>query len=258
MTPPVPRLKLKATPTLLYLIVFLVICGLIGSLSLLAQPTNVQWAYLMAQGLFLVVGFLNVQPMRRFLPFAQAGDVWTGVLLSTGLMLLGGLIVGLIPRFVAGREADWGFATAIIPFIIGYFFYLTLDYYLRIPSATYKKWYYPLNDVSPDMDLIDLSRVLVIQFEFPKRADESGLTNFKAKAPVAMNLGELFLVFINDYNERNPNGPVVYLDAQQIPYGWLFYKKHAWWKRRRHLDPDRTFQQNGIADNDTIRAERGQ
>ncbi|MBC7891979.1 MAG: hypothetical protein H7Y12_07210 [Sphingobacteriaceae bacterium] len=256
MNPPVPKLRLKATPALLYLLVFLVICAVIGSLRLLVGPTGLLWAYLVAQVLFLVLGFFNVRPMRRFLPFAAAGEVWTGVGLTLVLTLLAAVVVGLLPRLAAGREADWGFATAVIPLLIGYFFYLTFDYYLRIPPATYKKWYYPLDDSAPDMDLIDLSRVLVIQFEFPKRPEDTGLTNFKAKAPVAMNLGELFLVFINDYNERNPNGPVVYFDGQQTPYGWLFYKPQAWYKRRRYLDPDRTFQQNGITDNDTIRAER--
>lgn len=257
MNLPAPKLKLKATPALLYVLVVVLLCGVVGSLGLFVQPTSVQWAYLAAQALFLVLGVFNVRPMRRFLPFAQPGDVWTGAFLTLGLALLGGLAVGLLPRVALGRPADWGFATAIVPFVVGYFFYLTFDYYLRIPSATYKKWYYPLDAPAPDMDLIDLSRVLVIQFEFPKRCDDTALTNFKAKAPVAMALGDLFLIFINDYNERNPNGPVEFLTTQQQPCGWLFYKKYPWYRRRRYLDPDRTFQHNSIADNDTIRAERG-
>ena len=56
----------------------------------------------------------------------------------------------------------------------------------------------------PNLDLLDLSRVLIIQFEFLKSTSETSNTNFKAKAPYNMPFGELFYIFISDYNESHP------------------------------------------------------
>jgi hypothetical protein len=75
------------------------------------------------------------------------------------------------------------------------------------------------------MDLLDLSRVLVIQFEFTKKANESDFTNFRAKAPNAMLFGELFFIFLNDYNDRNPASPLnIFLPLVNLTAG-CFTKK---------------------------------
>ncbi|GAB2790078.1 hypothetical protein GCM10027275_38680 [Rhabdobacter roseus] len=155
--------------------------------------------------------------------------------------------------FLASR---WPFVTSLLPFIIPFLIVQAYRYYELIPSATYQKWYYPLAGDMPDLDLLDLSKILVIQFEFLKKPDDTNITNFKAKAPVAMTLGDLFLVFINDYNERTPASPIQYTDDGGQPFGWVFSKKTAWWQRRIFLDPTLNFIQNQVDDNDTIIAMR--
>jgi FMN-dependent NADH-azoreductase len=71
-----------------------------------------------------------------------------------------------------------------------------------------------------------------------------------------MPFGDLFYIFISDYNESHPQNTIEVTDLQQASYPWIFYKKTAWWKSARYVDPDLTFQDNGIVNNDIIFCQR--
>ncbi len=256
MTPSVPKPpKPKAvTRTALYTVVAALLLLLTGSLGLTGADFGSSYALSMFG--FLVVGCVHVWALHRWLPQR------TGTLIKEfGFTLLvavaaTGLLAALY-RFVDEDLAKGlGVATALVAFVFPIVVAGVYAAFLRIPPKAYKQWYYPVGQSLPDMDLLDLSRVLVIQFEFTKQFDETAFTNFRAKAPVSMLLGELFFIFLNDYNDRNPDSPVAYLDAAQQPYGWTFYKKHHWYQRRRYLGPDLTFQANKVVDNETIVAVR--
>ncbi len=139
-----------------------------------------------------------------------------------------------------------------LPFVLGW----AMEYWLHIPYKQYKAWYYPLNQAEPDTDLIDLSKILVISFEFPKTAGDDRYTNFTAKAPVNMSLGQLFFIFINEYNYRHKDRPLTYLDEDGSPYGWVFRRKASWWKKKIYFDSDLTFRENFVMNNDVIVATR--
>ena len=71
-----------------------------------------------------------------------------------------------------------------------------------------------------------------------------------------MPFGELFMIFMNDYNDRNTDSPIQYTNQESKPYGWVFYKKEPWYKPNRYMDADLNFRQNNIVDNDIIYARR--
>ena len=256
MTPSVPKpTRPKAvTRTAFYTAIAALLLMLTGSLGLADADFGSSYALIMFG--FLVVGCLHVWALHRWLPqktgslVKEFGFTLLVALVATGLL-------AALYRFVAeDMPKALGVATALVAFVFPIVVAGVYVAFLRIPPKEYKQWYYPLGQSLPDMDLLDLSRVLVIQFEFTKQADETAFTNFRAKAPVAMLLGELFFIFLNDYNDRNPDNPIAYLDAARQPYGWTFYKKNNWYQRRRYLDPDLTFQANKIVDNETIVAVR--
>jgi len=246
---------LRPTQGLLYGVALV---GILVALSLLGtfDTTRVQGFYALTQVLALGVGVLYIWLGNR-LGYLMNGQSFSHGLLLTFALLLIAIVGALVAyQWTGYLETRWPFVSSLLPFVVPFLVAQAYAYYLLVPPADYKKWYYPINGAMPDVDLLDLSKVLVIQFEFRKSPADVTLTNFKAKAPVAMPLGELFLIFINDYNERTPAGPIGYLNEENQPYGWVFYAKTSWWQRRRYLDPDATFVQNGLVDNATILAER--
>ena len=250
-----PSLSIAKTPSgILY---GLVISLLLAALSLIGtlNSASFQGYYGLVQLLALGIGCLHLWLSNRFAPtlFLTFGQ---GVLVTL-LILLVAMGVAWVAYWKIGILSDrWPFVTSLIPFFIPFLVGQAYRYYLQIPPASYRQWYYPINGDVPDVDLLDLSKILVIQFEFLKTPDDTNYTNFKAKAPVAMSLGDLFLIFINDYNERTPASPIQYVNTAGQPFGWVFTKKVAWWKRQVYLDPDLDFTLNRLIDNDTVIARR--
>ncbi len=245
---------IKRSPGFLYGLVLSLILGVLGYAGTF-QSVHFQRYYLLVQGLALGLGCLHLWLNRRFAPdlFATFGR---GAL-ATILILLLGMGVALVSYWQTGcLVGRWPFVTSLIPFLIPFLVGQAYHYYVQIPPADYRKWYYPLGGDMPDLDLLDLSKILVLQFEFLKTPTDPNSTNFKAKAPVAMTLGDLFLIFINDYNERTPASPIQYTNALDQPYGWVFTKKTAWWQRPVYFDPDLDFNRNQLTDNATVIARR--
>ncbi|GAB2556254.1 TssN family type VI secretion system protein [Spirosoma areae] len=244
----------KRSPGLLYCIVISLLLGAAGFAGTF-ESASFQRYYILVQLLALGLGCLHLWLSSRFAPtlFATFGQ---GILYTLLILILGmgfTLVIYWKTDFLASR---WPFVSSLLPFLIPFLVVQAYRYYRQIPPADYRKWYYPLNGDMPDVDLLDLTKILVIQFEFLKKPEDANFTNFKAKAPVAMTLGDLFLVFINDYNERTPASPIQYTDAAGRPFGWVFTKKSAWWQRPVYLDPTLDFGRNQLADNATIIARR--
>ena len=104
-----------------------------------------------------------------------------------------------------------------------------------------------------DPDESKLKNLLVISFEFKKGINDSSITNFRAKAPVDMDFGQLFYYFINDYNERHPDSKIQYVNGSGEPNGWIFYKKHRWnTLTTQYVDAGKTIFNNHIKENDVI------
>lgn len=212
--------------------------------------------YFFTQVCFLGLGTLHAWLLYRFLQFIDKTAFLQGTLATLAVTLIGamGLVLFLVLLGFAGTILFY--VSCLVLFILPFFIAKAFDYFQNVPPKIYKLWHYPVGSPMPDLDTLDLSKILVIQFEFPKKANDTVFTNFKAKAPLEMPFGDLFLVFLNDYNERNPDGELQYINSQNQPFGWIFYKKASWWRRRQYFDPDLTFRANQVIDNDIIVAVR--
>ena len=71
----------------------------------------------------------------------------------------------------------------------------------RIPEPVFSNWEYPLNNPIDLPDEKPNETLLVIAFEIAKKPSDAIKTNFRAKGPETMILGDLYYHFINDYNE---------------------------------------------------------
>lgn len=128
--------------------------------------------------------------------------------------------------------------------------YYTFDAAYKIPSPLFPVWEYPsipieLPDEKPN------EKLLVIAFEISKKPSDKARTNFRAKGPETMKLGDLYYHFINDYNDAQSETPILY-DGNE----WLFRIKPKLFGSQRVFDPELTVRENKIRENTIIICER--
>ena len=140
----------------------------------------------------------------------------------------------------------WYYSTAFFAFIIPFFFYNTFEAILYIPVPIFKVWYYPEYPVEIDLDDLDLNRVKVVELEFLKNLGETSTTNFKAKAPEELRFGDWFSMFIQNYNQKYEDTPIVVKDKYEAPFGWVFYIKPGFFGSKKFVDFDLTITQNAL------------
>jgi hypothetical protein len=167
--------------------------------------------------------------------------------------LLGSIGFILLYGYTNKDDFQYLMAGGVLLFVVPFFFYNTFRKALAIPPKILKQWYYPVQEDVEEPDENKMKNLLVISFEFPKQAHDNSFTNFRAKAPVDMEMGKLFYYFINDYNERHPNGRIQFINKGGEPHGWIFYKKPKWYSvMTKYVDADKTIFNNRIRENDVI------
>ena len=241
-------------PTIIYLLVALLIFALIGFAGY--KPLFIRPAYtlIICQLIFFILGFFHIKYMHKYLKWSD-GDksFWFEVLFTVVIAAFG--FMGFLIIFMWMNNAGYQYymASSVSFFVIAYFVYNSFLKAVSIPIKIYNKWFYPVLEEVDDPDEAKMKNMLVISFEFQKKKTDKHFTNFRAKAPADMEFGQLFYYFINDYNERHPNGKIEYLNEHRAPYGWMFYKKPKWYSiGTKYIDTDLTFFTNHIRENDII------
>jgi len=247
--------KKNKKKVIIYVLVLFISFGIIGLLSsskvLNDIPLNSFFGF---QFLFLILGILHVYFLRKYFEELSQDEsnflyefLFTIAFLCIGLIAFSNVVYRFRPSF------DIIFMSSSILFIIPMLFYRLYEFAMLIPVPVYKQWLYPVSKNIKDPTKEELVNLLVISFEFKKSIKESEITNFRVKAPQAMEFGKLFYFFILDYNERHPENKIEYLDNNsQKPYSWTFYYKPKWWSSVRHIDFSHTISANSIKENTVI------
>jgi hypothetical protein len=209
---------------------------------------------IICQVIFLLLGFLHIYCMHKYLKWSGTDKSFWFELIFTIVITAFGFMAFVI---VFGLFNNDGFhyymASSVLFLIIAWFIYNSFLYAVGIPMKIYTKWFYPVHEEVDEPDEEKMKNMLVISFEFQKSKADKHYTNFRAKAPVDMEFGQLFYYFINDYNERHPMGKIQFLNEQASPYGWIFYKKPKWYSlSTTYIDTDKSFFINHIRENDII------
>lgn len=211
-------------------------------------------AFISFQVYFLLMGCLHVYLMPQRLRWSGDDKAFTSELVFTLVVAVFGAISFLIVYHLVNKSGlEYIMAASILFFILPFLFYQTFLAATGIPPKVLKEWFYPYDQEVEEPEESKLKNLLVISFEFQKQATDQRITNFRAKAPVDMDMGQLFYYFINDYNERHPNSKVQYLNTKGAPHGWIFYKKPKWYSiMTNYIDADKTIFNNNIKENDVI------
>ena len=242
---------------LLYVLLTVLGFGLLG-LAAVRSTLGYRLTFGLLQLALLLLGWLYAAQLPRWLPWLRAGSRWQAGLALLGTAVLGSGAIWVLQKlpWVRAILPATGFLMAVIPFLLPYFFWQSYQAWIAIPPRLYKLWHYNPLAPSPDLARMDLNHFMVIHFWMTRRYGESLYHDFSSKAPYQMRLSDLFAIFLSDYNKLKPDQALQYVDSQGAAFGWLFYAKQGWWRRRHYYDPDRTFQDNFLRQGSIIVAQR--
>ena len=248
--------KKKAIIYAVLLIISFALIGLISSSKVLNDtPLS---SYFGFQVLFLILGIVNIYVLRNYFEdlSKNKNEFFPEFLFSIAI-----LCIALIGFFIVVNKLREPFKfiylTAAIAFITPLLVYKLYEFAMLIPVPVYKKWLYPLGENIKDPTAKELENPLVISLEFKKQESITELTNFRVKAPEAMEFGKLFYFFINDYNERHPESKINFLNDNGVePNGWIFYSKPNWWSSLKHINFIKTVAGNNIKEDNVIVCQR--
>jgi hypothetical protein len=242
--------------TIIYLVITSLCIGLTGLTGFLGLMDNLFLFFIIIQVLLLIIGSLNAYLLYRFLPWASKDKFVWEFFYSFVIACFGAIFFLLGFTFLLHMPAfQYVMLSSFAWFFVPFFFVQAWHRYLAIPSRIYKTWQYPFGKEIPDPLDSELVSLFVVSFVFHKKMNDPEITTFRAKAPAKMVFGRLFYYFINDYNDRHRESPIEFLDQENHPYGWIFYHK-PFWIRRRYIDPDQFISKNRIRENSVIYCKR--
>lgn len=243
-----------ARKTILYLLIYSI------GFAVVAMAINISTGskfvlFIIFQILFLCLGIIHVNTLPKYNKWSTDDSFWLNLLFSFAIVLGGAICFIIAYRYFDKDGLDIFMTTSGLFFLVPLFVRETFLKAIAIPPKIYKLWYYPVHQkVEPIPDESKLKNLLIISFEFKKQESDEYYTNFRAKAPVDMDSGELFYYFVNDYNIKHPQGKIEYINKKSgQPYGWIFYKKPKWYTIvTRYINMDKTIFINNIHENDII------
>lgn len=240
--------------TLLYLLVALLFFAIIGCFAhpgIFDKPSSY---FIFFQLCFLLLGASHFYLMHQYLKWSGEPKVfWLELIFTILVSILGSIGFLIVYRFFNKNGLHYFMTASILLFIIPLIFYQTFRKAIDIPPKVLKQWFYPVAQEIEEPEDSKLKNLLVISFEFQKHLNDPHFTNFRAKAPVDMDFGQLFYYFINDYNERHADSKIQFINGTGQPHGWIFYKKSRWYSvTTNYIDADKTIFNNHIRENDVI------
>jgi hypothetical protein len=238
---------------LLYMLIVGVLIAAASKLGFYEFAMLPLWFFMVAQFWLLAVGTLHAWLFDKFIPLEHKS---LGKIFFTLAVCAFGY--GL---FIMAFKVYYHAPFPRLYFLPGFFFLaptfvlIAFNYFIKIPSKVYLAWDFPAPGTLPDPKDSEMAEPIIINFEIRKSLEDNR-TVFKAKAPKAMDLGKLFYFFINDYNSRNPNNPILISDSENKRFKWTFYQSGNIFQGKKYLDPEITIAENRIKENASIICER--
>lgn len=180
------------------------------------------------------------------------------ILFAFSLILFAVVVFSTLQYFLKG-DRDFMFfpmLMSMLSFFVPIVLLYTFEAAYKIPLPVFSTWIYPLTNPIELPDEKANEKILVIAFEISKTSAGKTKTNFRAKGPDTMVLGDLYYHFLNDYNEVQSETPIEYTDGQGNAEEWWFRIKPKWYQSQRILDPALSIRDNQVKENSIIICER--
>lgn len=241
----------KLITYVLLTILILTLPALTGFIDYIFIP----YIYIALQVLYLVAGFYHLKAIGHFLPDLESKPYKFELIFTLILFIIGMALFSLVFNLCSDLQYGLWASTCIIPFLFVSLFRKTYRVYLDIPLEIYKIWESSDEKSIPDYSSIEASELMVVDIEFSKKIADTDPIHISVKAADTMIFGYWFQRCMNDYNRKYPMSRISYYDHEN-PYGWIFYMKPSFFKPRRYIDPDLSFEDNRIKGGYTIIAKR--
>lgn len=242
---------------LLYLLFAILISagGLVGYSPAIADSMSV---FIGLQVVYFGLGALASAMYRKYAPPAEHGERldWGGVAFILVNAFLGMIGFALVYSYFASASLAPYYSLCVAPFVIPHFLNVAFKSFQAIPDDIHKIWYYPVHADEVDFDNVDTSNIYMLELEYSKNVNDPRLTNTRLRAPAAMNFGEWFRSFVENYNYKFDSDPITFVNDDGTPQGWMFYVKPSLLRSPKYIDPDNSIIGNGITEKHVIVAKR--
>jgi len=213
---------------------------------------------------FLGFGFFHIWFFHKkyfYTASQNRGGVIIGEILFSFALIFFSLVAFSALIYFVTKDKSFPFypmLTSMLTFFVPVSLFYTFEAANNIPDPVFASWIYPIHDPIDLPDERPNETLLVIAFEIAKKVSSPVKTNFRAKGPDTMILGDLYYHFINDYNELHSETTIDFADEHADSYEWWFRLKPKWYQFNRVLDPELTIRENKIRENSVIICERFQ
>lgn len=242
----------KAVVFVLLSSLFYSLFGLCGFWGVSFMP----YVFVILQFLFLLIGYVNKTLLLRFIPQMKTKKQSLIILTIVLQYILAWAVFSIIFNVVSELQYGFWAGTCLLPLLFYPFFESAYQSYLAIPAEIYKIRVYKADDVyEPPCSELDVSQVMVFVINVPRYVGDDYGVNINSKAVRTFVLGDWFGMIIVDNNKLHINNQVELFD-QDGSYGWIFYTEKSFLKSRRYLDPELTFEANGLISNGMVVARR--
>lgn len=251
----------KGLKPVLYGIAAAVIFGGLSFLSTLT-PFNDYIVFWLVALVFVAFGLFHILVFHKKYfypdPYSRGGVVIGELLFSIALLFFCVVVFSALIYFVMDNKSYpfYPMLTSMLAFFVPVSLFYTFQAAYNIPDPVFASWIYPIHQQIDLPDEKPNEKLVVIAFEIAKKASSELKTNFRAKGPETMKLGDLYYHFINDYNELHSETTIDFADGQHESYEWWFRLKPKWFQPNRILDPELTVRENKIKENSVIICER--
>ncbi|HEX8268449.1 MAG TPA: TssN family type VI secretion system protein [Flavobacterium sp.] len=252
----VPKFRQDKKRFLLYILLQGLSFLIVGAILYNLKNTTLSIRSITLQLYMAVAGAVHLMAFRHYFRRFESKAIYKELLICVASAVFLSAFILLVGGFFGESNYLLFHVASIVWFLVPTLTYSLFETAVSIPAKLHKRWFYPTNSKYPAPQVSDMRNVIILNFIFQKKADDTQIINFKVKAPRGFEFGKLFYYFINDYNEKNPNSQIHYLDKGNQPHGWYFYSKPKWFGTSMYIDPDLAVDTNNIKDGATIICQR--
>jgi hypothetical protein len=250
-------LKKYGLASVIYIVIVSLLLAIPTLLNLFLVNANEILILICAQVFILLIGVLHVVFIPSILPWYKTQPFNVLLLFIICILFLAFFFSNLSLSDLQKHQLPLIWYLSLFWFLIPVLLEKTVNELLKVPQREYKLWYYPVGQNIEDPSDEELENPVIISFIFKKNEQSNEMTTFRAKAPVGMSVGRLFYFFINDYNDRNPEGIISYMNESHEPCGWIFRKvRIKFLGLKKVIDPDGSVYADEIKENDLLYCQR--
>ena len=237
-----------------------VIFGGLAFLSTLST-FNLYPIFWILTGTFIVFGVFHILVFHKKyfyeMPGSRGQVIIGEILFSLALIFFSVVAFSVLIYFFSDKPFPYyPMLMSMLAFFVPVALYYTFESAYNIPEPVFATWVYPIHQPIDLPDERAGEKLVVMAFEIAKKVNSPVKTNFRAKSPDTMILGDLYYHFINDYNELHSETTIEFSDGGYNSHEWWFRIRPKWYQFNRVLDPQLTLRENKIRENTVIICER--